>query len=59
MIILIALPVVTFLVLTRTTVREVEVLSDMILLCFILVAFNNTTRALSQLLLSPHNCDRC
>jgi hypothetical protein len=58
-IILAALPVVTFLVLTKTAVREVEVLGDMILLCFILVAFNNTTRALSQLLLSPHNCDQC
>jgi hypothetical protein len=58
-IILAALPVVTFLVLTKTTVREVEVLGDIVLLCFILVAFNNATRALSQLLLSPHNCDRC
>jgi hypothetical protein len=58
-IIIAALPAATFLVLTRTAVREVEVLGDMILLCFILVAFNNTTRALSQLLLSPHNCDKC
>jgi hypothetical protein len=59
LIILIALPAVTFLVLTKTAVREVEVLGDLVLLCFILVAFNNTTRALSQLLLSPHNCDQC
>jgi hypothetical protein len=58
-IILATLPMLTFLVLTKTAVREVEVLGDMILLCFILVAFNNTTRALSQLLLSPHNCDQC
>jgi hypothetical protein len=58
-IVLVALPVVTFLVLTKTAVREVEVLGDIILLCFVLVAFNNTTRALSQLLLSPHNCDQC
>jgi hypothetical protein len=58
-VILVALPTVTFLVLTKTATREVETLGDIILLCFILVAFNNTTRALSQLLLSPHNCDQC
>lgn len=41
--------------LVRSPVCEKKVLSVLILALFILVAFNNTTRALSQLLRDPHN----
>jgi hypothetical protein len=43
----------------KSRVQEKQLLGDIVLVLLILVAFNNVTRSLSQLLLSPHNCDRC
>jgi len=50
----IALPAATGLFLIRTG-EEKEFLRDIVLASFMLVAFNNTTRSLSQLLIDPHN----
>jgi hypothetical protein len=48
------LPLLTGL-LIRTRSAETKSLQALVLALFILVAFNNTTRALSQLLREPHN----
>jgi hypothetical protein len=53
--ILIALPAVTGLSLTQSRGKEKQLLSDVVLLLLLLVAFNYATRALAQLLLGPHN----
>ena len=55
LLILFFLPFVTGVILVRTHVPERKFLSALILAVFVLVAFNNTTRALSQLLRDPHN----
>jgi hypothetical protein len=49
------LPLVTCVLLVSARVPERRFLSALILAVFVLVAFNNTTRALSQLLRDPHN----
>jgi hypothetical protein len=49
------LPIVTAVLLVRTHIAERKFLSALILGLLVLVAFNNTTRALSQLLIDPHN----
>jgi hypothetical protein len=49
------LPLVTAILLIRSNVEEDMFLSSIILGVFLLVAFNNTTRALSQVLIDPHN----
>lgn len=49
------LPFATAALLIRTHVSERRLVSGLILAVFVLVAFNNTTRALSQLLRDPHN----
>ncbi|MGA2973222.1 MAG: hypothetical protein ABSE39_11475 [Candidatus Bathyarchaeia archaeon] len=46
--------VVSFL-LRKSGGAELEFLSTIILATFLLVAFNSTTRGLSQLLIDPHN----
>lgn len=55
LLILFALPVLTGFIMVRSGVPERKFLSRLILIMFILVAFNNTTRALSQVLRDPHN----
>jgi hypothetical protein len=57
----VALPVATALVLQKGGRIEGELLGYIVLASFVLVAFNNTTRALSQLLIDPHNyiCTTC
>jgi hypothetical protein len=52
---LIILPVATAMLLVKGGGTEREFLSTIIIATFLLVAFNNTTRAQSQLLLDPHN----
>jgi hypothetical protein len=49
------MPTVTGILLVRTHISECKLLSALMLAMFVLVAFNNTTRALSQLLIDPHN----
>jgi hypothetical protein len=49
------LPIVTAILLIRTHIAERKILSALVLGLLVLVAFNNTTRALSQLLIDPHN----
>ena len=56
---LVSIPAVTALLLTKSKGAERKFLSEIILAGFLLVAFNSTTRALSQLLIDPHNCTRC
>jgi hypothetical protein len=56
---LIILPAATATLLIKGGGTEREFLSTIIIATFLLVAFNNTTRAQSQLLLDPHNCDQC
>lgn len=55
LLVLFFLPLVTGVVLVRAHVSERKLLSGLILAVFVLVAFNSTTRALSQLLRDPHN----
>jgi len=55
----ILLPVAIGIFMVRSRTQERQLLGDIVLILFILVAFNNVTRSLSQLLLSPHNCDHC
>jgi hypothetical protein len=59
LLLLVLIPAATALVLLTTEGAEAEFLGDIILASFLLVAFNSTTRALSQLLIDPHNCTRC
>lgn len=56
---LLFLPATTALLLQRAGGVEREFLSTIILATFLLVAFNSTTRAVSQLLVDPHNCNQC
>ena len=56
---LVLTPAVTALLLSKARGGEGQFLADIILAVFLLVAFNSTTRALSQLLIDPHNCTRC
>jgi len=55
LLVLFFLPLITGVFLVRTRVPERRFLSVLILTVFVLVALNNTTRALSQLLIDPHN----
>jgi hypothetical protein len=56
---LLFLPLTTALLLQKAGGVEREFLSTIILATFLLVAFNSTTRAVSQLLVDPHNCNKC
>jgi hypothetical protein len=56
---LLFLPATTALLLQRAGGVEREFLSTIILATFLVVAFNSTTRAMSQLLIDPHNCNQC
>jgi putative effector of murein hydrolase LrgA (UPF0299 family) len=58
LLLLLFLPATTALLLKAGGVER-EFLSTIILATFLLVAFNSTTRALSQLLVDPHNCNQC
>jgi hypothetical protein len=53
------LPGAVGLFMVKTRAQGKRLLGDVVLVLLILVAFNNVTRSLSQLLLSSHNCDRC
>ena len=54
------LPAVTAVLLRKSGDRaDSEFLRAIIFAIFLLVAFNSTTRAVSQLLRDPHNCDQC
>jgi hypothetical protein len=53
------LPGLVGLFMVKTGAEEKQLLGDIVLVLLILVAFNNVTRSLSQLLLGSHNCDRC
>jgi hypothetical protein len=53
--ILILLPVITGVAIAKSAGGDDEILSDVVLSCILLVAFTYTTRALAQLLISPHN----
>jgi hypothetical protein len=55
LILLVILPLSTAFFLARCKGEEALFLSDIILATFVLVAFNNTARSLSQLLIDPHN----
>jgi hypothetical protein len=55
LLILLFLPGLTGALIVRARVSERKLLGGLILAVFVLVAFNNTTRALSQLLRDPHN----
>ncbi|MGD0176594.1 MAG: hypothetical protein ABSC50_07200 [Candidatus Bathyarchaeia archaeon] len=55
LLVLFLLPLVTSVILIRTRIPERRFLSALILAVFVLVAYNSTTRALSQLLRDPHN----
>jgi hypothetical protein len=55
LLVLFLLPLVTGVLLVRTRVPERRFLGALVLAVFVLVAFNNTTRVLSQLLRDPHN----
>jgi hypothetical protein len=59
LLLLVLIPAVTALVLLKWEGAERDLLSIIILVSFLLVAFNSTTRAVSQLLLDPHNCNQC
>jgi hypothetical protein len=59
LLLLLFLPATTALLLQRGGGVEREFLSTIILATFLLVAFNSTTRAVSQLLVDPHNCNQC
>jgi len=59
LLLLLFLPATTALLLLKAGGVEREFLSTIILATFLLVAFNSTTRALSQLLVDPHNCNQC
>ncbi len=52
---LLILPLLTAFILTRNMERTPVLASDLVLMLLILVGFNYTTRALSQLLVDPHN----
>jgi hypothetical protein len=52
---LLIVPLVTVFLLYKAGTRERWFLSSVVLLIIVLVAFNSTARALTQLLLSPHN----
>jgi hypothetical protein len=56
---LLFLPAATSLLLLKAGGLEREFLATIILAVFLLVAFNSTTRAVSQLLIDPHNCTQC
>ena len=47
------IPAITALAISKTD--EIELLSNIIIVGFVLVAFNYAARALSQLLIDPHN----
>ena len=49
------LPILTAIFLVRTHIPEGKLLAAIILILFLFVAYDNTTRALSQLLRDPHN----
>jgi hypothetical protein len=55
LILLVILPLSTAFFLVRCEGEEALFLSDIILVTFVLVSFNNTARSLSQLLIDPHN----
>ena len=59
LLLLLFLPATTALLLLKAGGVEREFLSTIILATFLLVAFNSTTRAVSQLLVDPHNCNQC
>ena len=59
LLLLLFLPAMTALLLLKAGGVEREFLSTIILATFLLVAFNSTTRAVSQLLVDPHNCNQC
>ncbi len=54
-VLLLVLPALTALILTRNVDRTHELGSDLVLMLLILVGINYATRALSQLLVDPHN----
>jgi hypothetical protein len=57
---LLLLPTVTAVLIRKAGGgTEGKFLSVIIPAIFLLVAFDSTTRATSQLLIDPHNCDRC
>jgi hypothetical protein len=56
---LLLLPALTCLALIKQGSGEEKFLKDLIIVVFLLVAFNNVSRALSQLLLASHNCTKC
>jgi type IV secretory pathway VirB2 component (pilin) len=53
--ILIVLPVLTWRVFAASPGNEKQLLTDVVLLLLLLVAFNYATRCLAQLLIDPHN----
>lgn len=55
LLVLVFLPLVTALLLSRSWEAEDHFLSSIILVLFLLVALNNTMRLLSQVLIAPHN----
>ena len=59
LLLLLFLPATTALLLLKAGGVEREFLSTIILATFLLVAFNSTTHAVSQLLVDPHNCNQC
>ncbi len=52
---LLILPMVTAFILARNMKRTPTLASDLLFMLLILIGFNYTTRALSQLLVDPHN----
>jgi hypothetical protein len=49
------LPAITGIAVARAGKREIEILSNILLVSFLLVGFNYATRCLTQLLIDPHN----
>jgi hypothetical protein len=55
LLLLVLLPVTTGLLLVKAGNNDKKFLRSILLVTFLLVAFNNTARSLSQLLIDPHN----
>jgi hypothetical protein len=55
---IVALPLSTAMILLRCEGAEAQLLSDVIIVTFVLVAFNSAVRSLSQLLIDPHSAFR-